>query len=150
MMRRIFLTIFFGSVVGFVAQRQSGAAAGILVGVFSSLSFWVISGQLRSRSLRRQGEIPELVAGEEALLYGPCEVSDAQGKAKAWAYLSNRRLMLRDETGGAPVDIALKDIDELRPDKAGLALVSKSHGLLKLKVPDSKRWLEALRQAVRI
>jgi hypothetical protein len=149
MIRRFFLSVFFGALTGIVALRQSGQAAGVMAGILSAAGFWIISSLLRARALRRQGKIPFLWPGEEALLYGPCEVYDATGSSRAWAYLSNQRLLLRDEEGGAPLDLALKDIEELRPDPAGVVVVSKIHGLLKLKLPDPKRWLETLRQAVR-
>ena len=57
--------------------------------------------------------------------------------------------LLRDEEGGAEVDLALPEIDELRLEAAGVVVVSKRHGLLRLKLRDPKRWLKALQQAVR-
>lgn len=150
MIRRSFVSVIFGALAGLAAFHQSGLAAGLAAGVLSAAGFWVISSALRARSLKRQGKIPNLLPGEVALLYGPCEISDDTGSSRAWAYLSNQRLLLRDEEGNASVDLNLSDIEELRPDKAGVQVLSKKHGLFKLKLPDPKRWLEALRKAVRI
>jgi hypothetical protein len=155
MIRRILLAAVLGGLVGFTALRLGAAGSpiqAILVGVLSAMGFMTASVMARGRVRGRQGEAPELLPGETARLYGPVEVVDAGGASKAWAYVSNRRLMLRDASG-SKADLALSDIEELRPPQAGLfsgqvSLVAKGRGLLTLKVPDAKRWHAAIHGAL--
>lgn len=107
---------------------------------------------IRHRLRSRQGAAPSLLEGESALLYGPGELSDSAGSAKVWIYVSNLRLMVRDEDG-AKVEMPLSDIEELRPPRLGffggeLGLVAKGRGLLVLKVPDVSRWHRAIHSAI--
>ena len=156
MMRRFFFAVIFGTLVSLVAAKF-GATAGspiqaILVGVLSAMGFLTASTIARGRVRRKQGEAPAMLPGEKALLYGPAGLSDQGGSSQAWVYVSNMRLLMRDE-GGSKLDLKLSDIEELRPPKAGMfsgevALVARGHGLLTLKVPDAKRWHQAISGAI--
>ena len=155
MIRRALIAALLGALVGFTALRLGAASSpiqAILVGVLSAMGFLTASVMARGRVRGKQGEAPELMPGETARLYGPVEIVDAGGASKAWAYVSNRRLMLRDASG-SKADLALADIEELRPPKERLfggevALVAKGRGLLTLKVPDAKRWHAAIHSAL--
>jgi hypothetical protein len=156
MMRRFFLAAVFGTLVSLVAIHAGATAQSpiqaILVGVLSAFGFLTASMFMRGRVRRKQGEIPSMLAGEEARLYGPGELSDSTGSAKVWIYVSNMRLMLRDEDGDK-LDLPLSEIEELRPPRSGLfsgevSLVAKGRGLLRLKVPDALRWHSAIRSAI--
>lgn len=157
MMRRFFFALIFGTLVSLAAVHLGATAhspiQAILVGILSAMGFMTASVFARGRVRRKQGEAPAMLAGETALLYGPLELSDAGGKSQAWGYVSNFRLMFRDEDG-ARIDLKLSDIEEMRPPKSGffggeLALVAKGHGLLTLKVPDASRWHSVIQEAVR-
>jgi hypothetical protein len=155
-MRSYFLSALFGTLVSLVAMHV-GATAGspiqaLLVGLLSAFGFLMASVMMRGRLRRKQGEIPAMLQGEEARLYGPGELSDSGGTAKVWIYVSNLRLMVRGEDG-AKVDLKLSEIEELRPPQSGVlngrvSLVAKGHGLLHLKVPDAKRWHAAIHDAL--
>jgi hypothetical protein len=156
LIRRFFFAAVFGTLMAFLAMKLGLSKApvqAIATAMFSALGFFMSSMMLRGRLRRRQGEAPRLLEGEKALLFGPGEVADSQGSAKAWIYLSNLRLMLREEGGGA-VDLKLEEIEELRPAKeklfgGELALVAKGRGLIRLKVPDVSRWQKAMQEALR-
>ena len=88
--------------------------------------------------------------GETALLYGGLARSAMpRAHPRPGLIFPTSACSCCSEEGAGSVDLELKDIEELRPDKSGVIVVSKKHGLLKLKLPDPKRWLGALRQAVR-
>ncbi len=150
MIRRIILSLIFGASLGVIAARYSGTAAGVAAGILSTIGFWVGSTLVRSRLRAKQGVAPSMSPGEVAVLYGPCSIL-AKGAAPqpAWAYLSNFRLRLRGEGDSLSVDLALKDIEELRPTPKGVMVVSKSQGSFDLALPDAKRWLSALRSEAR-
>jgi hypothetical protein len=157
MIRSFFFALFFGTLVSLVAVHlgatgQSPLQA-ICVGLLSSMGFMTATVLVRGRVRRRQGETPDLLSGEVATLYGPGEISDSGGSSEAWFYLSNRRLMLRN-VSGAKLDLRLDEIEELRPPREGflngtLSLVAKGRGILTLKVPDAKRWHDAIRDSLR-
>ncbi len=150
MIRRILLALIFGTSIGFLAERYSGAAAGIVAGLFSAMGFAAASFYVRSRMRTRQGETPVMEEGEEALLHGPCSIlrPDAAPQ-KVWAYLSNRRLSLRGQQDSMAVDLKLDIIEELRPRPKGMMVVVRGWGNFDLEFPDVPRWTAALRAAVR-
>jgi hypothetical protein len=156
MIRSFFFSLFFGTLVSLVAVHGGATGHSILqavfVGILSSVGFMTATVLVRGRVRRKQGEAPELLAGEAATLYGPGQITDSGGSSEAWFYLSNRRLMLRD-AGGAQVDLRLDEIQELRPPSAGffsgtVSVVAKGRGVLTLKVPDAKRWHRAIHDAI--
>lgn len=155
MISRFFFSALFGTLVGLIAAKASGPAAGLAAGLLSAAGFIVGGRLLRARLRKRQGQAPDMLPGETALLHGPGLVADRQGSAQAWLYLSDRRLLLHEEGGAAPVQIPLNEIEELRPPRTGwwtggeLALVAKGKGLLRLKVPDCARWHAAIQGALK-
>ena len=157
MTRRFFLAALFGTLIGLAAWHFGATAhspiQALCVGALSAMGFATAAVMTRGRLRRKQGEAPSMLAGETALLYGPITLTDSGGTSKAWAYLSNLRLMFRDGEGSG-VDMKLSEIDELRPPRAGffsgeLSLVANGRGLMTLKVPDAKRWHAAIQGAIR-
>lgn len=149
MTRRLILALALAAVVGFFASRISGSAAGVTAGILSFAGFIAGSMLLRSRLRARQGTPPGLEPGEEARLYGPCLVLEGASWKKAWAYLSNRAFKLRGEGDSFSMDLALSDIEEIRPRPKGLGLAVRGRGLIDMKFADAPRWIAALQLETR-
>lgn len=154
MIRSLLIALPFGALLGWLASGRSGPLAGLAVGIFSAIGFSMVHYFARARVRSRQGAAPAMLEGEKALLHGPGEWIEAKASAKAWVYLSNLRLIVKEEGDSGEVVVDLKDIEEVRPAQdrffsSELKLVAKGHGLITLKLPDAKRWQLALQQALK-
>ena len=152
-MRRWIPALIFAALLGLLARGKGGNLAGIFVGCVALVLYLAIARLAYLRLARQRPEPPTLRAGETALLYGPATWAAKDFKGEGWAYLSDQALTLAvlDE---AAWSLPLVEVQEIRPGKrlwrlgGELGIVSQRSGLLRLKVPDAKRWQLALRQAV--
>lgn len=137
-----------------LGRSLSGTAAGLFlaaIGVAVGLS---LGRLMRARAMRQAPAAPPLLPGEKALLHGPLQLLQNDGRHEVWAYLSDQRLQLLPVGGGEGVQLALPQVDELRPGRKAfggggeLGVVVQGR-LWRLQVPDLARWRKALEQAVR-
>lgn len=142
--------LFLGIVLFALGRHYSGLAAGLFMGGVGIAAGLAVGKIVRRRVLRNAPPAPALQAGEQARLHGPVQLLQPQGPAReAWAYLSDQRLSLLPEDGGAGVDLKLSELEEIRPGKKsfrggelGLVFAGKTW---KLRVPDAARWAAALK-----
>lgn len=139
-----------------LGQHHSGPVAGAFMAVVGLVVGRSLGHAIRGRSIRQAPSPPEALPGEHPILHGPMQLLQPQGAAReVWAYLSDQRLSLQPSGAGAGpgVVLPLSQLQEIRPPARGarkghLSLVFAGQ-TWKLKAPDARRWVEALRTASR-
>lgn len=151
---RFLVPLALGLALFSLGRHYSGNAAGVFLAGLGVAVGLTVGKMVRGRGVRMAPPPPQPLPGERPALHGPLRLLQAQGPAReAWAYLSDQRLSLRPLDQGDGVDLALADLDEIRPLQRGwrggrLSLVFKGQ-VWKLQVPDARRWESALRAASR-
>jgi hypothetical protein len=152
-MRRYAGAFLVAFVLFAVGKARGGWPAGIFAGASSGLIALYMGTLVRGRAMRKAPGAPSMLPGEAPLLHGPVSIIEKEGKRDCWAYLSDQRLSLLPGDGGEGVVLELAEVKELRPPQrrligyGPLGIVADGQ-LWQLKVPDTERWLAALRAAL--
>lgn len=137
-----------------LGQHHSGPVAGAFMAVVGLVVGRSLGHAIRGRSIRQAPTPPDALPGEKPILHGPVRLLQSQGPdCEVWAYLSNQRLSLQPSGAGEGVTLLLSQLEEIRPPARGsrngrLSLVFAGQ-TWKLKAPDARRWVQALRSASR-